>query len=212
MKIDIVPAILPKTFDELSRELERLRGIAALVQVDLVGKNILAGRESLPAWEDFDFECDIMLSNPAAEVSACVAAGASRIIVHAGEHAGAALEGLQSLRGGDYPLQVGLALPAHGSAEDLSQYENLFDYVQVMGIDHIGRQGEPPDPHKKDVELVGALRARYPDLFIQSDGAAAAHIKELVAAGVNRLIVGSAIVRADDPKAALRALYTKANA
>jgi hypothetical protein len=77
--IDIIPAVLPKNFSDLEESLERLRGIAPLVQVDLVGSNVLKGHEEMPFWQDFDFEFDIMLSDPAAEVEVAVLMGASRI-------------------------------------------------------------------------------------------------------------------------------------
>ena len=167
----------------------------------------------MPLWQEFDFECDVMLQDPAREVKTCIDAGASRIVVHAGAaSARKALEILQESRGGDFPIEVGVALQAHDTPATLKPYEKLYDYVQVMGIDHIGKQGEPPDPHHRDVKLIRALRKQFPTLTIQADGAAVAHIGELVNAGVNRLVVGSAILRAQDPKAAYKALYTEANA
>ncbi len=205
--IEIIPAVLPKSFEGLEHSLGRLRGAAKLVQIDLVGTNILEGQYALPFWEEFDFECDIMLADPAKEVQACIDAGASRIIVHA-ESATAkeALEMLQPMRGGPIPTVVGVALRAHDTKEALAPFAGLYDFVQVMGIDHIGKQGEPPCPHGKELELIKALRAEYPTLDIQVDGAAAAHVGELVAAGTNRLVVGSAIVNAADPIAAYQGL------
>jgi hypothetical protein len=78
--IEIIPAILPKNWSELERGLEMLQGVAPLVQIDLVGTNVLLGKYSLPLWEEFDFECDIMLKDPAAEVQSCIDVGAARIL------------------------------------------------------------------------------------------------------------------------------------
>ena len=210
--IDIIPAILPRSFEELEEGLRRLHGVAPLVQIDLVGENFLAGKESIPFWQDFDFEFDIMLPDPAREVEVCVTLGASRIVVHA--NAASALEAVQFLqqyRTGDYPLAVGIALEAHDMPSVLDAFENLYDYVQVMGIDHIGRQGEPPDPHHHELLLIAELRTKFPKLLIQVDGAVAPHPRELVQAGASRLVVGSAIVNADNPKEVHKALYTEAN-
>jgi pentose-5-phosphate-3-epimerase len=80
-----------------------------------------------------------------------------------------------------------------------------------MGIDHIGRQGEPPDPHHHELLLIAELRTKFPKLLIQVDGAVAPHVRELVQAGASRLVVGSAIVNADNPKEVYKALYTEAN-
>lgn len=210
--IEIIPATLPKRLEDLERDLTHLRGVAPLVQVDLVGTNILHNEEAMPLWQEFDFEFDLMLPDPLAELDSVMALGASRIVIHAAtKTAREALEKLQPMRDGDLSIAVGLALAAHDTPEVLSHFSGLYDYVQVMGIDHIGAQGEPPDPHHKELELIQALRAMYSSLVIQVDGAAAAHPEELVRAGADRLVVGSAIVRAEDPKAALKTLYTKVN-
>lgn len=211
--IEIIPAVLPKSFEGLEHSLGRVHGVAPLVQIDLVGTNILKEKYSLPFWEELDFECDIMLPDPAREVQTCIDAGASRIVVHAeASSAHEALNVLQPMRGGPIPTVVGIALRSHDTNEALKPFEGLYDFVQVMGIDTIGKQGEPPDPHGKELELIKQLRMQFPELVIQVDGAAAAHVGELVAAGASRLVVGSALVNANDPKEVYKSLYTEANA
>lgn len=209
--IDIIPAILPKQYEELENGLVYLQGVAPLVQIDLVGSNIFEGHEAPPLWEEFDFEFDIMLPNSRAEVERCVQLGASRIVVHANAiDALEAVQWLQSYRGGDFPTQVGIALSSTDMPDILDTFEGLYDYVQVMGIAHIGKQGEPFDT--RTIDTIKRLRAAYPNLMIQVDGAAATHPHELAEAGANRLIVGSAIINATDPKDVLKSLYNKANA
>lgn len=211
--IEIIPAVLAKSFSELEKTLERLKGVAPWVQIDLVGKNILEGRDELPLWDEFDFECDVMLAHPAAEIEHCLEIGAARIVVHSqNPEAKQALESLQDKRGGDFPVEVGIALRAHDEPQVLDAFAGLYDYVQVMGIDREGSQGQPPDPHNKELGLIRALRATYPRLIIQVDGAVAAHPKELADAGADRLIVGSLIVNAEDPKSSYKQLYTLVNA
>lgn len=209
--IEIIPALLPKSFEELEEGLSMLRGVAPVVQVDLVGKNVLEGEESIPFWDEFDFEADIMLASPSKVLRSVLESGPSRVVIHANApDAIEAIQMLQETRVGEYKIEVGVALASHDTLEALTPFENLFDYVQVMGIDNIGKQGEPPDPHHKELELIKALREKYPEMTIQVDGAAGAHPKELVEAGANRLIVGSRIINADDPALELKAVYTEA--
>ena len=210
--VEIIPAILPKSLADLKAHLERIQGIAPLVQIDLVESNILAELEKTPLREELVFECDIMLQDPALEVGVCVDAGASRVVVHAAaKNAREALEEFQHLRAGEFPVMAGVALRSHDTPEVLKNFEGLYDYVQVMGIDRIGRQGEPPDPHHQEIKLVAQLRKKFPDLVIQVDGGAAAHVRELALAGANRLVVGSAIVQAENPQEVYKTLYSKAN-
>lgn len=208
--IEIIPAVLPKTFAELEDGLATLAGVSREVQIDLVGRNVLAEHDQLAHGQDFDFEIDIMLPMPHHELDAILAYGPSRIIIHAqNEHAHEALEQLQSLRDGNYPVLTGVALMPTVSPEVLEEFTGLYDFVQVMGIDRVGAQGQPFNPAA--VELVRRLRAIHPTLPLQVDGHAAGHEQELVAAGVDRLVVGAAIIAAADPKAAFKEIYNKAN-
>ena len=106
---------------------------------------------------------------------------------------------------------IGVALRAHDEPQALDPFAGLYDYVQIMGIDQEGSQGQPADPHHKDVGLLRALRAAHPELVLQVDGAVAARAQELAVAGANRLVVGSALVRAEDPRAVYKQLYTLVN-
>lgn len=208
--IKIIPAILPKTFDELVSGLERLSGVSPEIQIDLVGRNVLKDQE-MPHWQEFEFEIDVMLPEPHTELDSILALGPSRIVIHAAnQHAKEALSQLQSLRDGNYPTLVGIALLPTAEPEVLDEYAGLYDFIQVMGIDEVGAQGRPFNP--KAIELVSRLRVLHPQVLIQVDGHAAGNEKELVAAGAERLIIGSAIVNADNPKAALHEALARANA
>lgn len=209
MPIEIVPALLVRSKEELEEGLRRLRGAAPWVQIDFAGGNYMEGEESFPWWEEFNFEADLMLRDQERAAEALVQLGAARVVVHAHDDAQAALQVLQKYREGEFAIGVGVALHPGDIPEALKEFDGLYDYAQVMGIAREGAQGEPPDA--RAIELIAALRAAYPHLCIQADGAVAPRVEELVAAGANRLVVGSAIARADNPKAAYKELYTRAN-
>ncbi len=227
--IEIIPAILVPTFEQLESTLTRLKGIARAVQVDVVDGSyapnitwpykdeasfrlIVVGDEGMPLWEDFDFEFDLMVEGVDKVVPDFVAAGASKIIVHLNSQgANEAIEVLQSSRTGDFPIAVGVALGSTQKAEELAAVEGLFDYVQMMGIEKVGFQGQPFD--ERSLSLISAVRAKYPELPVQVDGAVTLDTApRLVEAGATRLCVGSAVTLAEDPQAAYRALYNKVNA
>ncbi|MGH7141235.1 MAG: hypothetical protein ACREGH_01190 [Minisyncoccia bacterium] len=255
--VQIVPAILVPSLQELEASLARVTGAARAVQIDVIdgryvpnttwpfgsgeqqaassGGTFVEAKTSepltvdsgqkdiiqLPFAEEFEFEIDLMVERPLDIARAFIAAGAARIIIHAdAEGAREALESLQSSRKGpslrpvakDSPLQllIGVALSCDASLESLGAFEGLYDFVQVMGIEKVGFQGQPFD--KSAVELVAAVHAADPDLKIQVDGAVGEEtIPDLVRAGATRLIVGSRIFASDDPKEALRSLQMTVN-
>ncbi len=231
MSVEIIPAVLPKSFKDLEEHLGRVRGASTLAQVDVVDGRFARNRtwpyrdrstfdtivkeeQGLPFWDEFEFEFDLMIDNPHERVMDFVHAGASRIIVHA--KAPGAVEALQLLADvreddqGAFTVTTGLALMPDMQPDVLEQFDAIFDFVQVMGIDRVGFQGEAFN--KRALYLVERLRRRYPNLQIQVDGAVGIdNAHALVKAGATRLIVGHAIFDADDPKAEMEKLTAEAN-
>lgn len=205
---DIIPAVLPHQLDELRDALVRLKDVTPVIQVDVVS-DIFAGEEGLPGWEEFDFEFDLYVE-PVTFVGRAVELGASSVVIHA-RHKSVleAAQLLQPYRQGDFAIRVGIALRPTDTVSVLDNFVGLYDFVQVMGIDNEGHQGEPFN--LRAVELVRVLRQTNPELYIQVDGHAAGHERELAQAGANRLVEGSAILTADNPKVALKEAYTRAN-
>jgi ribulose-phosphate 3-epimerase len=228
--IEIIPAVLPKSFSELQTTLERLRGTVTTVQVDVVDgifapnitwpygkggqeefKKILAQEEGLPFWEEFDFEFDLMVKDARAEIQKWVDAGAARIVVHAKSgNARDALASLQQLRGeGAGYVSLGVALAADGS-DPYEPFAELCDFVQVMGIQKVGFQGEAFD--EKALEVIKKLRAAYPGLTISVDGGIRReNIAAIVSAGANHLVAGSLILSQTDISGAIREILKEAN-
>lgn len=228
--IDIIPAVLPQSWDELEAGLGRLRGVAKHVQIDIVDGHfvkhktwpyrdgerfagIVQQERGIPYWEEIDFEFDLMVADPAAAALDYVHAGASRLIIHAASKTAVpAIANLSSLRddADGSGVLIGVALGCDEQPDALEPFELQFDFVQVMGIEHIGKQGEPLA--LKAIHLIERLRHRYPQLPIQVDGGVKLeHVARLVAAGATRLVAGSAILGAEDAKAAYEALYNEAN-
>lgn len=230
-KIEIIPAVLPKSWQDLQDQLSRLKGVTRHVQIDVVDGHFAKGKtwpykdpdsfativeqeHGLPLWEELDFEFDLMVENPLEVCEQYVHAGASRIIIHArSTNALGALRKLIDLSedSGSFTVQVGVALGCLESPDLLEQFDDQFDFVQVMGIEKIGKQGEPLS--QKALYLLERLRHRYPVLPLQVDGGVRIeNAKSLVVVGASRLVSGSAIVGADDPAAAYMSLYNEVNA
>ncbi len=229
--VEILPALLSKKFDELAEELERVAGTARMVQIDVVDgafapnkswpygdearfERICLGDEGLPFWDQLDFQFDLMLEHPERQVRQFIDAGAQGIVLHAGSQG--AREAAQELFenneqvGEDFHIPVGIALSCGAAAEELEPFVDFCDFVQVMGIEKIGFQGQPFD--ERALALVGELAARYPELLIQVDGGVSLkNIRALARAGASRFVCGSDLLNAPDMAAEYRALFAEAN-
>jgi len=101
-------------------------------------------------------------------------------------------------------IAFGAAVDVANSPAVIESSLGEVEYVQFMGIAHIGRQGEPFD--RRVLERVRAFRRRHPDIPIQVDGGVSLEsAPALLAAGATSLVVGSALLRADDPSAVVAA-------
>jgi ribulose-phosphate 3-epimerase len=235
--VEIIPAILPKSFNDLKDHLDRISYHPTeeeddinyrFVQVDVVDgifassktwpfvdeapfERIVQGEEGMPFWQEFDFEFDCMISEPRKHIEKFIQAGAMRLVLHAeGDELRKTLDLLAPYREGTLPIEIGIALLPTSSLDSIDVYDGSYDYVQVMGIEKVGFQGSSFDD--RSLGLITSLRAKYPQLTIQIDGGVKIqNVREIVAAGCNRLIVGSAVFGADDALRALDDLTDKAN-
>ncbi len=219
--VEIIPAILPQSLGEIHSKLEQVRAFAKTVQIDLVDGVYAPNttwpfttQEALPKKtlsEDTVLQFDCMLVKPQDQVLSCIELGGRELIVHAtSEGSSSAVVFLQQMRNDRPPVRVGVALLSTATTEDLKPFEGLFDFVQVMGIEHIGFQGHLFDT--RAVELVAAVRRAYPAMTIQVDGGVAlGNALRLARAGANRLVAGSAIFSAANPQQAYAQLHIEAN-
>ncbi len=229
--IEIIPAVLPSSFKEIEAALLPLSSVIRRAQIDVVdgkyakGKTwpyrdrasfdtVVQAEHGLPFWDKIDFQFDLMVQDPTIELKNFIQAGATQVILHArSQNVEAALQTVVDMRTdeiGHYSVRAGIALGPQEQPDILEQFEAQFDFVQVMGIDREGRQGEPFD--KKALYLLERLRARYPHLPLQVDGGVSLeNALALVAAGANRLVVGHAIVKAPDPAAAYQEFVALVN-
>lgn len=208
----IIPAILPKKFSEIEEKIELLAGFVSNVQVDICdGKfvptitwpnwktdenfeAILREERGMPEWESFDYEFDLMVSEPGPEeVKKWLMAGASRIVLHlaSSKDLNPALDTLQNL------VEVGIAIQPTTSLEELKPYIEKINYIQIMGIRKAGFQGQPFE--MQTLEKIKEVKAAFPNLLIQIDGGVSLENADLLKeAGADRLVVGSALFESDN--------------
>jgi len=210
-RIEIIPAILPKDFSELEEKTSLLQGLVKTVQIDVCDgqfvpnatwpyrkhddsfDRILKEEEGMPGWERLNFEFDLMINRPEEVVEDWIQAGASRIIIHAeskGDVEGAIKKVAEI-------VDVGIALNMETPLDEVRKYLGDIRFVQLMGIDNIGFQGQEFDD--KVLERVKELKANDSNLPISVDGGVSLeNAPKLIEAGASRLVVGSAIFHSEN--------------
>jgi len=210
-KIEIIPAILPRDFGEIEEKIQHILGQAKTVQIDICDGHfvpnatwpyrkeddnfarMLTEDKGMPNWDEIDYEFDLMVKKPIEVIEDWVKVGASRIIIHVeSEGVDTAIASLKDR------VEIGLALNVETPIEIIEKYKNDIGFVQCMGIDRIGFQGQEFD--NKVIEKIKEIRTKYSDIIISIDGGVSfENAKNLIDTGANRLVVGSAIFEAENP-------------
>jgi len=107
-------------------------------------------------------------------------------------------------------LSLGLSIQLDTDLSVLAPHIARIDYVQFMGIATIGRQGALFD--SRVVAKIREFKKIYPTVPVQVDGGVSlTTAPELLAAGAERLVVGSALWHASDIEETLHAFEELAN-
>lgn len=213
--IEIIPAIIPESLEDLRVKLARIRKIVPAVQIDFVDgkfvpntqwpffaedeagwREIVSEREGLPYWDDFSFEADCMVKDPKKFIEDIGHAGFSRAIIHftSTEKLDVCIKAARN-----FDMTVGVAVGRETSADKLALFVPLIDFIQVMGIAKIGVQGQPFD--EQSLFQIKEIRKQFPSLPVSVDGGVTLETApRLIEAGVTRLVAGSAIFNSEDIK------------
>lgn len=218
MKYEIIPAILSHTYEDLHEHLARVDGIAPMVQIDVCDgaytpsktwpymkgprkeyekhfMSFVDQSEGFPFWESISIEADLMVADPETVASEWISAGAERVIVHfesATPELVARSLSLITERGADAGIAVNPSTPPHEASVFISNNLSNIAFVQCMGIDKEGFQHQRLDTAVFD--MISTIRSQFPDLSISVDGGVTLdNASQLLDAGANRLVAGSAI-------------------
>ncbi|MBP9803249.1 MAG: hypothetical protein KBD14_03000 [Candidatus Pacebacteria bacterium] len=162
--------------------------------------SILNEREGMPFWEDIDFELDLMTFDALTNFDIYSKLSPKRMIFHL-EAFENVEEFREALEGFDPYLkdmiEFGIAISPNTDIAILDKFISLVSFVQFMGIENIGHQGEEFSP--KVFENIKKFKNKYPDFIVSVDGGVDLHIaSELKKLGVDRIVSGSAIYSSDD--------------
>ena len=209
--IEIIPSILSANFARLAEEIASVeRGGASILHLDVMDghfvPNITIGPpvvESIRKSTGAHLDCHLMIENPDLYAVEFVKAGANSVSVHyeAARH----LDGtLASIR--EAGAMAGVALNPATPVAVLEDVLEVADYVLLMSVNPgFGGQKLIPYVLEKARKLDRMRREKKLTLPIEIDGGVhAENLAEVVRAGCDWIVTGSAIFHSPDPEAATR--------
>jgi ribulose-phosphate 3-epimerase len=197
---EIIPAILPESFDDLKDKMALVNGLTGIVQIDICdGKfvqskswpyigdydamygKIISEDEGFPFWESIDFEVDLMVKNPEEVVDNWIKAGAKRIVLHveSSKVLYAFLEEFRKKYGyygeSAFGAEIGIALDINTANENIYQYlePNKEGRTLVDFVQFMGIDNIGYQNQSFDNTVFGKihdLRQKYSGTIISIDG------------------------------------------
>lgn len=213
----IVPAVIPTSLQHLEDVLAQCT-FSPEIHVDVVD-GIFVPSLSWPytpqgtptqaqhTTDLFTLEVDLMVQDQLTAADAWAMAGADMLVFHIEMISPEALESFSV----SHPnVTIGVSFKNSTPLASLAPYIPFADYVQVMGIEIIGVQGQPF--YMPVLDVIKTIKTRFPRLPVSVDGSVNKDtIKMLSDAGADRFICGSAIVSAVHPYKAYHLLRTLIN-
>jgi ribulose-phosphate 3-epimerase len=207
---EIIPAILAHDEDSFREKILAVKGLAPLIQIDVMDGFFTANGSwyragALLEFPEQNFELHLMVEDPGKFVKEGVnISNVTRLVWHVEAEADQLeLVSLCQAAGKEAGLAVSPATPL----EALEAYAPEVDEILVLGVEP-GASGQSLKP--STVEKARAIHQRWPNLVLAFDGGVdKASIPKLKAAGVTRFCVASAIFEAKDPGKALKGLAEK---
>ena len=211
--IKIAPSILSADFSRLGEDVKRVEEAGAdLIHIDVMDghfvPNLTFGPPVVSAIRKvtkLPFDVHLMINNPQEMLSTFVEAGADLITVHA-ETAPHLHRLLQNIK--EQGKRAGVSLNPSTPLSAVEEVLDIADMVLIMSVNPgFGGQKFIPGAVSKIARLRQMIIERKLDVDIEVDGGINPETaRQVVAAGANILVAGSAVYGAADMKAAISAI------
>lgn len=220
--MNIIPAILEASYQEIENKVESILHDANRVHVDICDglfvsrktwpysavsnnrieenyqiKKLLNEDMGLPNWDSINYEFDLMIQNPDIQQDIWARIGAETLIIHptSFKDESAILDFIKEIE--SYMIDVILAV----TYDEYFKYEEFIidlmikksiKSLQIMTIKNIGSQGQKFD--ERCFALIEKIKTENPDFNIRIDGGVNTNnIDKIIDLSVNEIVIGSGI-------------------